>query len=302
MVERRYYRVAGHVFSLTMEADIIEPLTNYKPFQISEEDAAASEPVFSLTTVDEPFDDKAKEFVFADKSDEDMPRFEISRLGKDWYFEVAPQKEAPTTSYIKVSDDFRSAQLYIVPAKQCDYRFAVNNAAMLLYAFSTAAFNTLEMHAAVVVKDNLGYLFLGKSGTGKSTHARQWLKAFPESWLLNDDNPVLRLEEENGHKVMRVYGSPWSGKTPCYKNASAEVGGIVKLSQAPHNKARVLSNSEAYAYMLSSSSGLKINPPSMDAIYDTISKMILAFRFYGLECLPDEDAARVCYEAVSTNK
>ena len=121
-------------------------------------------------------------------------------------------------------------------------------------------------------------------------------------WLLNDDNPVLRLEEENGRKLMRVYGSPWSGKTPCYKNESAEVGCIVKLSQAPHNVARVLSNSEAYAYMLSSSSGLKINPPSMDAIYDTISRMILSFKFFGLECLPNVDAAEVCYKAITDNK
>ncbi len=302
MAGSRYYRVAGHVFSISADDRLLDPLTNYQPFAINEQEAEGVEPVFNLSVVDRPFEDKDKQFVFADTSEEDMPRFEIYRLADGWFFAVAPRADAPTASYIKVSADFHDAQLYIVLEQMPDYRFAINNAAMLLYAFSTVGLHTLEMHAAVVVKDGLGYLFLGKSGTGKSTHAQQWLKAFEGSWLLNDDNPVLRLEEENGRKLMRVYGSPWSGKTPCYKNESAEVGGVVKLSQAPHNVARVLSNSEAYAYMLSSSSGLKINPPSMDAIYDTISQMILSFKFFGLECLPNVDAAEVCYKAITDNK
>lgn len=35
-------------------------------------------------------------------------------------------------------------------------------------------------------------LFLGESGTGKSTHTRLWLENIPGSRLLNDDSPVLR--------------------------------------------------------------------------------------------------------------
>ena len=60
-------------------------------------------------------------------------------------------------------------------------RFAIDNAAMLLFAFSTAGKGTLEMHASVTVKDGKGYLFLGHSGTGKSTHSRQWLETY-EDW------------------------------------------------------------------------------------------------------------------------
>ncbi len=34
---------------------------------------------------------------------------------------------------------------------------------------------------------------LGMSGMGKSTNARLWLQVYPDVWLLNDDNPFMRV-------------------------------------------------------------------------------------------------------------
>ena len=194
-----------------------------------------------------------------------------------------------------------------------DIRFCIDNALMLLFAFRTAPMMTLEMHAAVVVRGSLedaltgyreeakgdearGYLFLGHSGTGKSTHARQWLAAFDDAWLLNDDNPILRVMEDG---EVRVYGSPWSGKTPCYKNAYARVGGIVKLSQAPHNKIRTISLPEAYAYMLSSASGLKMDRHMADCMYESIKHVITHVKCYHLDCLPNTEAAEVAQRGMA---
>ena len=138
-------------------------------------------------------------------------------------------------------------------------------------------------------------MFLGHSGTGKSTHARQWLAAFEDAWLLNDDNPILRVLD-NGQ--VRVYGSPWSGKTPCYNNADAQVGAIVKLSQAPENRIQTLRLPQAYAYMLSSASGLKMDSGMSDYLYESIKHIITHIPFYHLECLPNVQAAMVCYDGV----
>ena len=137
------------------------------------------------------------------------------------------------------------------------------------------------------------YLFLGHSGTGKSTHARQWLQAFSDAWLLNDDNPILRVMEDG---EVRVYGSPWSGKTPCYKNAHARVGGIIKLSQAPYNQLQPLTLPQAYAYMLSSASGLKMNHQMADDMYNSIKHIITHVKCHHLNCLPNTDAAEVCFQ------
>ena len=229
-----------------------------------------------------------------------------------WLFRVAMVANAPICCEMECSENFTEGVLYIMPDCQ-DVRFCIDNALMLLYAFRTAPLMTLEMHAAVVVKadrcavrcqtaalldrpnglidqQELGYLFLGHSGTGKSTHARQWLAAFDDAWLLNDDNPILRVMEDG---EVRVYGSPWSGKTPCYKNAYARVGGIIKLSQAPHNKMRILSLPEAYAYMLSSASGLKMDRQMADCMYESIKHVITHVKCYHLDCLPNVEAAEV---------
>ena len=258
--------------------------------------------------------------VLTDNAEEDMPRIEVYKASGGWLLRVAMVAKAPISCEIECNEDFTEGVLYIMPECQ-DVRFCIDNALMLLFAFRTAPMMTLEMHAAVVVRPSLedargtsysledapealqvkgerreakgegrGYLFLGHSGTGKSTHARQWLAAFDDAWLLNDDNPILRVMEDG---EVRVYGSPWSGKTPCYKNAYARVGGIVKLSQAPHNKIRILSLPEAYAYMLSSASGMKMDRHMADCMYESIKHVITHVKCYHLDCLPNTEAAEV---------
>lgn len=73
---------------------------------------------------------------------------------------------------------------------------------------------------------------MGKSGTGKSTHSLLWMKYIQGTELLNDDNPTLRIVDGKVY----AYGTPWSGKTPCYKSLSYPVGGMVRLKQAPVNR------------------------------------------------------------------
>jgi hypothetical protein len=121
------------------------------------------------------------------------------------------------------------------------------------------------------------------------------LAAFEDAWLLNDDNPILRVMNDG---QVRVYGSPWSGKTPCYKNESALVGGIVKLSQAPVNQIGSITLPQAYAYMLSSASGLKMEQSMADNLFETIKHIITHTPCYHLACLPNQEAASVCWDGV----
>ena len=281
---------------------------------------AKGEEIFTLRVEGDKREARGEEWthVLTDNAEEDMPRIEVYQAkgerqkARGWLFRVAMVANAPICCEMECSEDFTEGVLYITADCQ-DVRFCIDNALMLLFAFRTAPLMTLEMHAAVVVKadrcavrcqtaalldrpnglidqQELGYLFLGHSGTGKSTHARMWLEAFKDAWLLNDDNPILRVMEDG---EVRVYGSPWSGKTPCYNNAYARVGGIVKLSQAPHNKIRTLSLPEAYAYMLSSASGLKMEKQMADCMYETIKHVITHVKCYHLACLPNTEAAEV---------
>jgi len=290
MVERRDYSVADFHFAISAEPDTLALLTNYEPFLTA---APADDLLYHLTLGEVAVKEEDKKSVFTDTSDDDMPRIEVYRVDGDWLLQISMYKASDICARIRATEDFSQATLEADPKS---IKFAIDNAAMLLFAFTTAKKGALEMHASVTVKDGKGFLFLGHSGTGKSTHSRLWMEAFEEARLLNDDNPVLRLLPNN---EVRVYGSPWSGKTPCYINRNVPVGGIVKLSQAPKNEIRVLRLPEAYAYMLSSASGLKIVPEMMDALYQTIAAIIQIVPLHGLDCLPDTDAARLCESTVN---
>ena len=181
-----------------------------------------------------------------------------------------------------------------VPADEL--RTHVDISAMLSYAFSTVEAQTLLFHSSVVIRGGKAYMFLGQSGTGKSTHSQQWLLAFDDARLLNDDNPVVRLLPDGS---VRVYGSPWSGKTPCYKNEQAPVAALVQLAQAPHNEIVPLRMTQAYPYMLASVSGLKLQPQMMNRLYESIAQILERVPVYKLECLPNLEAARLCAQKCS---
>lgn len=171
---------------------------------------------------------------------------------------------------------------------------AFNNAMILSFVNFTLEHNTLLLHSSAVMKDNKVFLFLGKSGTGKSTHARMWLENFDDAQLLNDDHPIIRLSE--GQLI--AYGSPWSGKTPCYRNLSAPVEAICRLRQAPYNKLTLLTTLQGYASVTTSCSGAQWSKKLSEFKSRSLENIITSVRCYQLECLADKSAAHCCYYGI----
>ena len=291
---KKSFRVAGHIFSVEMpdRCPLWEMMGQYAPFEL--EGPQMEEPIFALTWVPD-LPEVTKTPVYTEVPEEEgQSRIELYRTGQDWRFEMAPTAHAPICCRMDVSEDFTQARLCPSPERR-NVAFSLNNALMILYAFRTACLGTLEMHASVIVHEGKGYLFLGKSGTGKSTHSRQWLEHIPGSHLLNDDNPVVRAEADGS---VRVYGSPWSGKTPCYRNEDVPVGAIVRIRQSPDNRATRLSLVEAYASVYSSCSGLKYDRKIADGLHASLEQVVTTVPCFVLDCRPDHEAAEVCYEAV----
>lgn len=291
------FRVAEQVFSLRGVERLLIAASNLAPFRIASDDKAERLFAIDLQAVKSFGEVTGWEHFFTDNSEPDMPRIEVYRSEENWLFRIAQVADAPACCEVRMTKDFSQAWVQVLedahPAMQ---RFAIDNAAMLLFAFATSHRHILEMHASVVVHEGKARLFLGHSGTGKSTHARQWLAQYHTAYLLNDDNPILRVDDEG---KTWVYGSPWSGKTPCYRNERVPVAGIVQLQQAPENEISTLPPSQAYAYMLSSCSGLKVLHEAMDGIHETISAIVLSVPMLRLRCLPDKAAAELCYNATT---
>lgn len=174
--------------------------------------------------------------------------------------------------------------------------FGLNNALMISFAYAGSFHKMVLMHASVTVCDDRGYLFLGKSGTGKSTHTEQWLKYIPGTHRLNDDNPVVRILDDG---TVMVYGTPWSGKTPCYRNLGFPVGAFVRLKQDPENIIEKETSVVSFATVLSSCSTMIWDKLTYDKICDTVTEIISKRPSFFLRCRPDEEAAQVCHAAVT---
>jgi len=169
----------------------------------------------------------------------------------------------------------------------------------LLFGIAALSRQTVSIHASTVMHQGKSVLFLGESGTGKSTHTRLWLNHIPDTELLNDDSPFIRVEADGN---IRVYGSPWSGKTPCYKNIHTPVAAFVRLSQAPYNRIRRLKNLEAIGALLPSCPyAFAYDHRLSDLIYSILSHTLQQVPVYYLECLPDADAARLIYSTLKQN-
>ena len=174
--------------------------------------------------------------------------------------------------------------------------FGLNNALMMMYAFRGSAFSTLLIHASLVRNNGYGYAFIAKSGTGKSTHTQLWLKHIPGSDLMNDDNPIVRIIDNKAY----IYGSPWSGKTPCYRDVKAPIGAITQIDRALHNSVERLSPTLAFTHLLPACSTMRWDKTVFRNTYDTVIKLIEVQPYnYVLHCLPDREAAEVSYEALS---
>lgn len=173
--------------------------------------------------------------------------------------------------------------------------FGLNNALMMAFAFAAAGHEAVLMHASCIVHNGLAYPFIARSGTGKSTHSGLWLKHISDTELLNDDNPVIRII---GGKPV-AYGSPWSGKTPCYSNASAPIGAITRISRAGNNSIERLAAAQAFASLLPSCSTMKWDKAVFNDTCDTITRIVETTPIYTLHCLPNAEAALLCHDTIA---
>jgi len=281
----KYFKVAEHVFSVSMPEShpLWARMQQYDPFLLQDEEA----PIFTVELVESlPEMDMVK--VYGGNEEPGQPVVMLYKAGEEWVFEMAVFSGRPYAARVIANADFTHARMQVLNSSYA--LFGLNNALMLMFAFRTAGMGTLEMHASVIVNNGKAFLWLAKSGTGKSTHSQLWLKYIEGSRLLNDDNPVVRIRPDGG---VEVYGTPWSGKTPCYINEHYPLGAFVQIRRSLENKISRQSIVEAYATLYSSSSGFKSDPKMADDLHSTFEKIALGCPFYYLDCRPDKEAAEV---------
>lgn len=170
-----------------------------------------------------------------------------------------------------------------------------STAVAIAYSIAGAAAGALLAHASCVELQGRAYLFIGRSGAGKSTHARMWLKQFVEAQLINDDHPIVRVVD--GETV--AFGSPWSGKGQCYRNVKVPVAGIVRIIKSDTNRVERLGVARAYASLASSFSAVSWASELVGDIHNALEALVRSVPVIDLYCRPEPKAAETAYREFS---
>ena len=275
------YRVAGHRFGVSGESlcKAVECIGGFAPFL-----ADGEEVLFTFAKGTDVPEMKQVEYKFAYEDVNGM----FGQTDQGYLLTLKPEAEEGLNLWhnegekeVLISGNL-SARLY---------QFAL----WVGFGMMVAPYNTVAIHSSCIVYRDKAVLFLGESGTGKSTHTRLWRENIEGAFLLNDDSPMLRVEDGK----IWAYGSPWSGKTPCYKQERYELKGCVRLSQAPYNRMEKLPVLQAYGAIHPSC------PPTFaydEALYDHIScfinHLLSSVPCYHLACLPDRDASLLSFKTI----
>lgn len=205
---------------------------------------------------------------------------------------------------IKQKDELKLSLQYDIEDRTCVIKGSLapellRYALWLAYNFSVADMKTVAIHSSSILYQNSTFLYLGGSGTGKSTHTKLLCQHLANAELLNDDSPILRIID--GKCI--VYGSPWSGKIPCYKQKKAVLAGIVRLCQAPRNLMELLPLHKAVGALLPSfPPELYLNRKLQNHIIDLISHVLDSVKVCMFECQPNREAAKISIDFIHKAK
>jgi hypothetical protein len=151
----------------------------------------------------------------------------------------------------------------------------------------------LPFHASAILYQDQAILFSAPSQTGKSTHARYWKQAFQDVKFINDDKPLLKIEDDS----IMVYGSPFSGKSSINQNIKAPLRAIVFIKQGLTNVMRPIQGDEALKELMKN-----MLRPDDESVWDDMIQVINAIMedipMFILEATHSVDAAKAAHDII----
>lgn len=179
----------------------------------------------------------------------------------------------------------------------------IKNLALTEYIMSSIMFLELAMHlgylpihATAISLGGKAILFSAPSGTGKSTHASHWKKVFPEAVFINDDKPIINVENNQ----LYVYGSPFSGEHCINKNTKSKLKAIVFLKQGVDNKIEKVSIKEVIPELIRNTLNPKLET-SWNKIIPLIEKVYEEIPVLRLYATNSVDSVNVIYKYLFSN-
>lgn len=90
--------------------------------------------------------------------------------------------------------------------------------------------------------------------------------------------------------TIRVYGAPWSGSTPCYRNIFADLSAFVFLQQSSENLLYKLDGLTSFSVLLKSTSIMRCDNKNRLMIISVIYEILEKASVYRLNNRPEKEA------------
>lgn len=287
------YLIAGcRIRTAGSDSDLVAlGLKAFRPFEVAYDPAASTAAIIEMNLSPHIDAERVRELTRFDLEGWGGAECIFGRTDKDYVLHiVGPDGGELLFVYNRESNRAQCNVSRDVPDMS-----AVRFGLWFMTALATVGHDVTPVHSSAIVCNGRAVLFLGESGTGKSTHTRLWRENIAGAVLLNDDSPFIGFVDGRA----TAFGAPWSGKTPCYKQEQYPIAAIVRLSQAPHNAIRPLRSVHAIGALLPSlTPAFGYDDELQDRMLATLSKIISQVPVYHLECLPDAAAARLSYDTV----
>ncbi len=288
------YEIAG--ISVLIEIPVSAPmgraLSSFNAFKVTDFVRRWPDVSFSISN-DRPGQCHSEAFVLGCEPTR-WGLFELRESG-DFYSILATERNGRQKWIMQSSKDFKNNVIFTDQDNDPDSLIATS---LIMLGFGQAAlkYSVIMFHASALEGFGSGFAFLGKSGTGKSTHTALWEDHLSGFSRLNDDSPAIGIDSDG---QAWIYGTPWSGKTVCYRNVKVPLKALVRLSQNDTNYYLPKDDKEAFITVLPSVTALRWNNNLYSSMISTLRNILDSIAVGHLYCLPNEEAVRVCRQGIA---
>ncbi|MCL4472973.1 MAG: hypothetical protein M1539_04620 [Actinobacteria bacterium] len=238
------FLIAGLIFELTVAdgSDGFVIPSSYRSFQVAD-----GRPDISVNAHSGMIPDWRGELIF----DSNGP-WRLWSRGEDMVLSLhnSPGKEEPY-QVVMLDRDFTRAETFTeqsVIDGWADY-FPMNYPLDEVVAVNRLAFgHGVEVHASGISDSGRGVLFLGVSGSGKSTISRLWDEE--EGVLVLSDDRIIITRKTDGYWI---HGTPWHGDAGLADPSGVKLEAIYFINHAPANSAAPLGAGQAASQLLARS-------------------------------------------------
>jgi len=226
-----------------------------------------------------------------------VPLHTICRSGESNYYMLSPDNYV---TYFQFNNDYSHFIINLnesLRADELDERSGkilfecVNSMLRRIFIMLVAARGGVCLHSSTILSGGEAICFSASSGTGKTTHTNLWQEFIPDIEVLNGDMGYLFPKGKTAY----FYSAPWCGTSGKCIAASAPVRAVVFLEQAKENALQRIGVPEIFMRLSS-----RCFIPAWDKnlnlkTINTAESLAGILDGCLLKCLPDIDAARVCY-------